>query len=129
MMVMLRPFLQPAIDRTLGELTIADVYAVVSKHAAQVWLVYDEEKERVIGVAVTEITQYPGLKALRVFLLGGKRMAEWKDLLDEHFGDFCELEGITRIEVVGRKGFLVALADMGYNLAYTVLTKEIVHHG
>lgn len=127
MMAMLRPMLQPAIDRANGELKMSDLYAMVFYEKAQVWLVYDELLEKILGAAVTEVVQYPELKSLRVFLLGGRRMASWKDLLDEHFGDFCEAEGITRIEVVGRKGFLAALANMGYDLAYTVLIKEIVH--
>ena len=95
---------------------MSDLYAMVFYEKAQVWLVYDELAEKILGAAVTEIVQYPELKSLRVFLLGGRRMASWKDLLDEHFGNFCEAEGIDRIEVAGRKGFLVALESLGYNL-------------
>lgn len=127
MLMLLQPTLQPALDRSFGELTIQDIFSMLWHEKAQLWVVYDEHSEVIIGAAVTEVVAYPQVKALRVILLGGDNMRSWQDLLDEFFGIYCDEHKLDRIEFAGREGFKHTLRNLGYVPAYTVLIKEIIH--
>lgn len=127
MLMLVQPILQPALDQSFGELSIQAVFDMLYHQRAQLWLVYEEHSEVILGAALTEVVTYPHVKALRVILLGGQDMKKWQDLLDEFFGVFCDEQKLDRIELAGREGFKHALRNLGYTQAYTVLIKEIIH--
>jgi hypothetical protein len=72
---------------------------------------------------VVEVTVYPQLKALHIFLAGGD-LSELK-AFDPHMDQIGRSLGCSRITIAGRKGFARALKDLGYCERWTVLAKEI----
>jgi hypothetical protein len=125
MMPSLRPFLETAIVESKGELTIQDVFKLVFTHKAKIWLAFEETSHQLYGVAMTEDVEYPQYSNLRVTLLGGREMAQWRDEMDEAFCGYAKAQNLRFIEVVGRKGFQRMLENLGYEYAYTMLLKQV----
>jgi hypothetical protein len=125
MVFAVQPFLAPAVAESRGEMTMSDVFGLVFKDLAKVWLVFVEETKKLVGVAVTEEVEYPRYKNLRVTLLGGHGLEGWKGIMDREFLAYCTQAGLSNIEVVGRKGFTRVLAPLGYESVYTVLLKNV----
>lgn len=124
-MFSLQPFLTPAIEESHGELDLTDLFGMIHRGEAKVWLVFQEEPKKLVGVAVTEETEYPHHSNLRVTFMGGCGMLEWQDELDDALCEYCEKHNLANVEVVGRKGFVKTLAPLGYEPAYTVLLKTV----
>jgi hypothetical protein len=125
MMFSLTPFLEPAVVESNGEMDLQDLFALILRDQAKVWLVFEFESMKLRGVAVTQEIDYPHHANLRVMFLGGEDMTEWQEQLDAEFCEYCVKHGLTNVEVVGRKGFTRSLQPLGYKQAYTVLLKEV----
>lgn len=125
MMFILTPFLEPAIEESHSEMSIQDLFGLVLRDEAKIWLVFEKISQKLVGVAATQETEYPHHSNLRVTFIGGHDMLEWQDWLDNAFCAYCEKHRLANVEVVGRKGFARRLNALGYKQAYTVLLKEV----
>lgn len=103
-------YLEPALDGC----SLGDVYRALEDERARLWPL-----ER--SAVVTEIVQYPRLRACRVWLAGGDLDELRRNLptLDE----YARACGCDRIEIDARKGWQRVLT--GYELTRVVLTKEL----
>ncbi len=116
-------YIDSALMHSLGEVTSVQLLEMILAEKAQLWGVAREGI--FIGAAVTEVVQYPNTSALRITTLGGEGMAKWVDDMGKVLEKFAKSIGASRIEAVGRKGFIRRLAPLGYRPAYTIMIKEV----
>lgn len=117
-----KQFVQVALDRTEGEMSIKDVYNALLEQDMQLWILIDGLN--VIGALVTQIIVFPGVKACRYVTLGGDVHGDFEaitDLIEE----WAATQGCERMEIIGRPGWAKALKDFGYRQAYSYVTKRV----
>jgi len=110
--------LQPAVDAGYAGLTLDDYKERVMLGDMQLW----------VGDAyagVTEVLNYPNSRVVLVHLAGGE--LEPIIAADSELVEFAKLVGATGIEIIGRRGWVRALADRGYREAAVHLFKEVSH--
>lgn len=112
------PLLAPAIARTGGRFTPADILAAISRAEMQLWLVTLDEKPA--GAVVTEIVCYPQKKFCRVFLLGGTHTRRWLHL-EQRIAEWAKAQGCAGMETMGRAGWRRLLK--GYSGEFTILER------
>jgi GNAT superfamily N-acetyltransferase len=110
-----KPIIQAAVDRADGCFDIEHVWSEIDGGRAQLWPC---EKSAI----VTRIEIHPsGMKTLLGWLAGGE-MEEVKALA-ARAENWARSKGCTRIEIIGRRGWLRAFE--GYREACTVLVKDL----
>ena len=72
---------------------------------------------------VTEICEYPNMRALHIFLAAGD-LSEIKSI-DETLGEWAKQLDAQFISLSGRKGWVKALADLDYKVAHVTMYKEV----
>lgn len=108
------PFISAAINRSSSTHDMGDVLEAIQTHAAQFW-------PGANCAGVTEVVSYPRRKVIRLWLAGGD-MEELQTLHNEAI-EWGREQGCDWSEVVGRRGWLKALAD--YEEIATVIGKRI----
>jgi len=78
-----------------------------------------------VGVATTQVVDFPRIAILRVVTLQGKNLNVWMEALLRVLEQFCREQGLQRIEVVGRRGWVRKLAGLGFREVYSVVVKEV----
>jgi len=106
-----------------GETSPEDMVKAFQEGRMQVWAVFDDAK--LVGVATTEVVDYPRLAVLRVVTLQGSNLSVWASHLLEALLTFCKEQGLERIEVVGRRGWVRKLAPLGFREIYSVVAREV----
>ena len=111
-----------ALDHSCGELSTQDVYKRLHEETMGLLVVHDNG---IKAACVVDFIDYPQITALRVVALSGSGMDEWlSDLLD--FLDKWAVENnMSRIEQMGREGWVRKLKNFGYEKRYTFMTKEL----
>ena len=107
-----------------GNLTINDVYAQLMETRTVLFIITNEQYS-IEAFIIADVQQYPQRKVIRILLSAGKNLKEWKNELLEVMTSWCKKIGASRIEIIGRKGWERALADIGFEFSHVVLTKEI----
>lgn len=115
------PMLQRAIDLNDGDFDGNHVFERLMEDTMQLFIGYNTDD--IIYAAVTELIPYQHNKALRIVLMGGKKINSWVDT--KTFETFGKLEGCNRIEIVGRKGWVKKLISRGYKQTHYIVTKEL----
>ena len=72
---------------------------------------------------VTEVSTYPNLRALHIFLAGGD-LTEIKSI-DDTLLEFAKQLNASVISLSGRRGWVKALADLDYRVAHVTMFKEV----
>jgi hypothetical protein len=116
-------YIQAALDRTEGEMKISDIHQMILNREMQLWLTVEDDT--VTGALVTQLIDYPRTKACRYVALGGDLHGDF-DKIDAIITEWAVYNKCDRIELVGRRGWTRALKDMGYNEAYSFVTKKVV---
>ena len=103
-------------------MSLEDVYASVYSGALQMWLgVYQNQIE---SVGLTQIMNYPLCRSLRFVWIGGSGFRHYRQ-----YGDWIELwarrNGCSKIEVLGRPGWMKMLEGQGYEPKAVLLEKDI----
>lgn len=75
------------------------------------------------GCAVTEIITYPRKRVCNVFLAGGE-MQTIKDL-QAPCEEYARANGCSSLVLTGRKGWVRALKDYGWNEVHTSLERKL----
>ena len=73
---------------------------------------------------ITEIVDYPRLRALNFFLVGGD-LSELLEKMEPAIVQWARAQGCTRVAQTGRKGWGRVLAPLGYQTTLSVMVKPI----
>ncbi|MBI3678487.1 MAG: hypothetical protein HY243_17910 [Proteobacteria bacterium] len=111
-----KPWIEAALVHTHGTHAIEDIEDGIASGAYQFWCTQN-------SAAITEIVDYPKLKALNFFLLGGD-LAELLDILEPRICAFARHKGCARVTGAGRKGWERVLKPLTYRFAGTTMFKE-----
>ena len=72
---------------------------------------------------VTEILEYPRKKVFHIFLAGGD-LDQIKDFSDSAIY-FAKLNGCSAMTLAGRRGWVKALGDLGWEEKFATMSVEI----
>lgn len=111
-----RKMLIEALEHSGGSHTFQNIVDSVQNEVMQFWPM---EK----SCLVTEVINYPRLKTLHIFLAGGD-LEEIKSI-DNTLEFLCQEIGADYISLSGRRGWIKALADIGYELSHVTLAKKV----
>jgi hypothetical protein len=102
-------FLEPALDDTMGLLSIDDLRIICKTGASQLWVV--TKSGYAVGAFVTKVQQAPKFKILDIEYLGGIDFQTWGIDLMKEFEKNAKEQGITAMRICGRKGWAKLFKD------------------
>lgn len=111
-----RPFLEPALAYNGGTHEWADIEAGIASGKLQLW-------PAPAGALVTEILAYPRQRVCNVFL-GGGDLDQIKAMVPS-VEAWAKVQRCAAVTVMGRPGWVRALAPFGVKPLYTAIRKEI----
>jgi len=113
-------YMQGAADYTYGRFTKEDILAGTLTKPQQLWIAFDEQDNNAIyGAVVTEIIDYPRMRALVMHFTGGKDLPKWKTEMLSLLRRFSKDQGCSIIESYGRPGWEKVFKDDGYRKPFT----------
>ena len=112
-------YLKGAADYTYGRFNIEDIYDGLFTRPQQLWVAYDDSDNRVYGAVVTEVIEYPRMKALVMHFTGGEDLPKWKTEMLELLKEFARGQQCSIIESYGRRGWGKVFKDDGYEERFT----------
>lgn len=115
--------LEKALEHNHGEVTLGDIYGLTEAGKMQLWVAHDGQN--IFGAAVTEIIDYSQISIVRISLLAGDDFDSWIRSAYATFCEFAKEHQCTRLEAVGRRGWVKRLASLGFEEAYTTVIKEV----
>jgi len=127
--VRLTPYLQEALRYCHGELSESSIKALVAADRQQIWVALAGDGAELLGVILTELSEYPCMRVLRIVLLQGIHFKDWSGHARVALEIFAREQGASRLEASGRKGLARLLAPLGFEVAYTTLIMEVKQHG
>lgn len=123
--IRLVPYFQEALKFCHGELSESSIKALVAADRQQVWVALAGDGAELLGVILTEISEYPCLRVLRIVLLQGISFRDWSGHARVALEIFAREQGCERLEASGRKGLTRLLAPLGFEPVYTTLILEV----
>lgn len=100
------PFIVKALKRWIPAWRPADLKKDIENDTMQLWIAYNDEEKKVYGVCMTQVMQYPLLKALHVFLVGGIDFKKWQNNWVEAAEKRAREEKCDILQATGRRGWL-----------------------
>lgn len=118
------PFLQDAIDESAGELSLQNIKQRIEDTTAIALCVLDEDTLYAVGI-LESVTYPSSKKVLGIICLGGTKMEDWVEAIDEAIGSIAEEQGCHEVRIVGRPGWVKALKKLGWESTHVILSKRI----
>lgn len=100
----LQGFVDKALEHTHGTHLHTDILAGVLSGQFVFWTVRGETQYH--AIIVTQILQYPRLRALNVFLVGGDVLMNWFCEVQEAIETYAQRNSCFRVQALGRRGWL-----------------------
>lgn len=82
-----------------------DLLEMVERDELQLWIITNNEEEKVYGACLTCIESYPLANVLKLFLLGGHKMKDWIDIYTSKMEEFAKAENCKFLTASGRRGW------------------------
>lgn len=118
------PKIEAATAYSVGKYTGTDVLRSIAAGTMQLWCAFDEDKENIQGIAITEIAVYPQRKVCRFLCATGEDLADWIDLIDG-MEVWATNIGCDGFQAECRPGWEKLLRARGYTKSHVILNKEI----
>lgn len=113
-----RPWIEAALEYANGTYTIEDVEDGIAE--GRLYFFCSEN-----AAVIAEILEYPRLKALNFFLVGGD-LDELRHQIEPAVSKWAkEQMGCTKAFGIGRKGFEKAFKANGYTPCWTAISKDL----
>jgi hypothetical protein len=94
--------------------------------SGEVLIIVISKGEAIVAALTADIRTYDtGLNALHIPHLGGEDFDEWRDQLDSVLYAIAKDFNCNQLRIVGRRGWVKALKDLGWEEQYVVLKKDI----
>lgn len=117
-------YVEQGLEYTDGKYAVNDVRALLGEGLLILWVVYNEEKEKAIGCLLTEVLQYPRVKSLSIFLLGGDDFPQIVEVLEDLKNYARSIECKT-IEFYGRAGWEKVLKPYDFEKTHIVMRLDL----
>lgn len=120
-------YLEKAAELTCGRWLACDIAAQIATGAYQLWLVFDKDTMKVLGVFVSEIKVYPRARYMSIHhcVIEANLMAQIEDKMQEYAAAFARDHGCTGVEFVGRPGWKRHAEKHGYASSSVVYQKML----
>ena len=105
-------FLEKAAKYTHGRFSANNIKDDLLLKDQQLWIAFDGTD--VYGFVVTEVIQYPKVKAFVMHFTAGKELFKWKDLMLTDIKSFAKFKECKIIESYGRPGWAKVFKNDGY---------------
>jgi hypothetical protein len=99
----LEPLLAPAVALSTGRMNVADVFELVAKEQARIWLAF--EGDELFGAAFGRPVQYAQRKALSIPFIAGTERQRWEAQMLAALEHGARYIGCDLLEGIGRRGF------------------------
>ena len=111
----IREYMIGAAEYTFGRFTAADIKSELLRKQGQqqLWVAF-EDKDNFYGAVVTEVFQYPQMRALIMHFTGGKQLPKWKTPMLKILQQFAADNECDAIESYGRPGWAKVFKKEGY---------------
>ena len=108
----IKDYVQGAADYTYGRFTANDIRSRCKSQNQQLWIAHNGEE--VYGFVITQMSDYPQLRALIMHFTGGKELPLWKDDMLKALQEFARNNGCDIIESYGRGGWAKVFKNDGF---------------
>lgn len=115
--------LSEAADATGGRFSTDDIVVGLLQGLTQLWVWYDDNTAT--ALAITEINQYPQLKAVNIFAVAGKDHKKWLRESLRQIEEWAVTMQATRVELSCRTGWERLLKPLDYKRTYVLLEKPL----
>ena len=124
------PIVQPQVARALaqglGEYDLVDVWTALLRGDAQLWLATGEDKA-IIGVAVTEVVDYPRRKLCNLWIIAGTGLEQWKEGL-QHIESWAVSRGCSGLLATCRPGLVKVAMRQGFRVERQLVFKPLLQN-
>lgn len=109
---LLWPLVRPHIVRVLDRDEVpryrpSDMLETLIQGKARLWIAWNTESRTVEGAVVTDIIEFPtGVRAMRVWQVGGKNLKDWLKPGLAMLEDFGRAHGCSYLAAEARRGWL-----------------------
>lgn len=110
---------------TWASTTLEALYNNAISGNMQVWLI--GPKDKIVVVAFTHILNFPAARILEVIWLGGQGALDGLDVMDSTISEFARVQGCSRIDITGRRGWLPEAKRHGFREVATIFSRPVVH--
>lgn len=118
------PFLEKAVERSNGRWSLDALKVSCVEQRQELWVIFGEEDNKIVGVATTEFVHYPESKRVAIQYLGGADLEDWAWTFLKKAEAWAIDNKCGGIECTARFGFWKWLGKSGWNKAYTVFEKR-----
>lgn len=105
-------YMQGAAEYTFGRYTVEDIKKGLYEKPQHLWIAFKDNE--MFGTVVTEVFEYPRMKALVMHFTGGKELTLWKSPMLEVLQKFAKDHGCNIIESYGRRGWGKVFENDGF---------------
>ena len=104
-------YIEGAAKYTHGRYTADDIKQTFKEGGQQLWIAYDD---KIYGAVITEIMEYPQMRALVMHFTGGIQLPKWKDEMLSVLRSFAKDANCQTIESFGRTGWKKVFSKDGF---------------
>jgi hypothetical protein len=104
-------YIEGAAKYTHGRYTADDIRQTFKEGGQQLWIAYDD---KIYGAVITEIMEYPQMRALVMHFTGGIELPKWKDEMLSVLRSFAKDANCQTIESFGRTGWKKVFSKDGF---------------
>lgn len=106
-------YMEGAAKYTHGRYTVEDIKRCLSENPMQqLWIAYQDGL--VYGAVITEVIEYPQMRALVMHFTGGVQLPKWKSEMLALLQRFAKDHGCKTIESFGRTGWKRVFKSDGF---------------
>ena len=117
-------YLQKAVKRSKGRWTIDYLKNSIKQAEQQLWVVFTEEDNDIVGAATTEFVYYPNSKKVAVQYLGGEHLPDWAWNYLKTIEAWAKDNKCDGIECTARYGMWKWLGKSNWEKSYTIFEKR-----
>jgi hypothetical protein len=104
-------YIEGAAKYTHGRYTADDIRQTFKEGGQQLWIAYDD---KIYGAVITEVIDYPQMRALVMHFTGGIELTKWKDEMLSVLRSFAKDANCQTIESFGRTGWKKVFSKDGF---------------
>ncbi len=111
----------PYID---GKFFYEDIVKFLSEEELVLWVIYNDKENQACGCLITEVLDYPQIRALSIFLLSADDFSQAVQCL-EQLKDYAKRVQCKSIEFMGREGWEKKLEPHNFKKIHTIMRLKL----